>query len=395
MNHYQLPIVRDLFNALKRNLPVLQIITGPRQVGKSTAARQIAALWEGPVIHVSADSPVPPGPEWIRHHWYTMRKYYESSDSPLLILDEIQKVFGWSEEVKAQWDNDHRSGRNPSVLLLGSSALLIQQGLSESLTGRFQLHRMTHWQWRYTADAFGLSLDEWLYFGGYPGALLFRDDEKQWKGYVRDSLIETVLSRDVLQIHSISKPALLRNLFLLSASYPAQILSFNKMLGQLVNAGNTTTLSHYVQILEGAFLLTGLEQYKIGERPKRGSSPKLILWNNALITALSVKPYRTFTQDTELWGRIVENAVGAALLNGLAGFPHEVFYWRKGNDEVDFVVHTPEKIWAVEVKSSRPGSTRGLRLFLDLHPKAQPLIIGGNGMPLEEFFRSDPVELFQ
>ncbi len=242
--------------------------------------------------------------------------------------------------------------------------------------------------------AFGTALDDWLYFGGYPGAIALADDEMAWKQYVRDSLVETVLARDVLQMQAIAKPALLRHLFMLAAAYPAQILSYNKMLGQLVDAGNTTTLSHYVRLLEGAYLLSGLELFRIGERPKRGSSPKLILWNNALVTALSAYSRAGCREHPEFWGRLVENAVGAVLLSAFQGLTHEVYYWRRGDGEVDFIIHSPARTWAVEVKSSRTRNTNGLRAFLDLHPKARPFIVGASGMPLEEFFRTRPQEIF-
>jgi hypothetical protein len=390
--YYELGIVPTVLAALRGSKNLIQVITGPRQVGKSTAAKQIGSQWEGSVIFVSADSPLPPGPEWVRFHWETARK--EMPRDPLLIIDEIQKVNGWSETVKALWDEDQREGKKIRVLLLGSSSLLLRKGLSESLAGRFFLNRLGHWQYGDMKAAFGTSLDTWLYFGGYPGTVPFFENEERWKTYVRDSLIETVISRDVLQMQNIAKPALLRHLFMLAASYPARILSYNKMLGQLTDAGNTTTLAHYVRILESAFLLSGLEQFKMGERPKRGSSPKLVLWNNALVNALSMYPYRSHREQPEYWGRLVENGVGAALLNEFRGLPYELYYWRNGEFEVDYVLHAPAKTWAIEVKSSRMKKPEGLSRFLSLYPAASPMIIGGSGMPLEEFFATSKRDIF-
>jgi uncharacterized protein len=389
---FELPHVETVRAALQNDHKLLQIIIGPRQVGKSTIARQIAAAWEGDVVSASADDPLPPGPEWVQHHWERARA--ARNTAPLLILDEIQKVRSWSETVKALWDEDIRRGAPMHVLILGSSSLLIQRGLSESLSGRFLLHRVHHWSYGAMRAAFGLDLDRWIYAGGYPGSVPFLDQEETWKAYIRDSLVETVITRDVLQMQNVAKPALLRHLFLLSAAYPAQILSYNKMLGQLTDAGNTTTLAHYVRLLETAFLLSGLEQYKIGGRPKRGSSPKLVLRNNALVSALSLESCADMRANPELWGRLVENAVGATLLNQLQGLPYEVYYWRKAPSEVDFVVHTARGTWAVEVKSSRSRGASGLRSFLGLHPRARPLIVGGSGMELEEFFLTPMVELF-
>jgi uncharacterized protein len=371
---------------------LIQIITGPRQIGKSTAAAQIEKKWKGEVVFVSADSPLPPGPEWIRHHWERAQSL--KSENRLLIIDEIQKVDGWSETIKSLWDEDKRSGSVISILLLGSSSLLIQKGLSESLSGRFFLHRMNHWQYHEASAAFNLSLSEWIYYGGYPGSYSFLNDEYMWKTYIRDSLIETVLTRDVLNMQNITKPALLRHLFMLSTAYPAQILSYNKMLGQLTNAGNTTTLAHYVHILESAYLLSGLELFKIGERPKRGSSPKLILWNNALVNALSPVSFDAARSNPEQWGRLVENAVGASLLNEFRGLPYKLYYWRKNDMEVDFVLHTPFDTWAIEVKSSRGSPPKGLQHFTKLYPKAKPVLIGGSGISLEEFFITPKRDLF-
>jgi hypothetical protein len=245
------------------------------------------------------------------------------------------------------------------------------------------------------AQAFGATLQQWLHFGGYPGAWpLIENSEQLWLQYVRDSLIETVLTKDVLQLQTVAKPALLRHLFYLSCSHPAQIFSYNKMLGQLQEAGNTTTLSHYVQLLESAFLLSGLEACRPDRQTRRGSSPKLILWNNACITAGQGIGFAQSSADPEWWGHLVENAVGAHLLNGLSGGPHTLQYWRERDAEIDFLVSTARKRWAIEVKSGRARGMRGLQKFCSKCPDAQPVILGGNGMPLEEFFRTDPREMF-
>jgi uncharacterized protein len=388
---YELHSLSELFAALTHAKNLIQILTGPRQVGKSTVAMQLMDKWEGNVRYASADLPIPPGAEWIAHQWNLART---AGEKPLLIIDEVQKVSGWSEAVKSLWDEDRRQNHDVRVLLLGSSALLMQKGLSDSLTGRFFLHRLRHWQYGDMSRAFAVPLEGWLYFGGYPGAVSFLDNEGLWRSYVRDSLIETVIARDVLQMERIAKPALLRHLFMLSTAYPAQILSYNKMLGQLTDAGNTTTLAHYVQVLHSAFLLSGLELFKVGQRPKRGSSPKLILWNSALVNAVSGYGYEATRNDPERWGRLVENAVGAALLNQLEGTAYELYYWREKDWEVDFVLHAPGHTWAIEVKSSRMKNAHGLRRFLDRYPDAQPFIVGGTGMPLEEFFGTPLTEVF-
>lgn len=391
MRTFQKGQVDQIASNIEKDMPVFQVITGPRQVGKTTAANQIIEKFQHESIYASADAPTPVGPEWIDSQWLLAERKVEATGKPvLLVLDEVQKATQWSEAVKAKWDQRKYDIR---LLILGSSALLIQKGLTESLAGRFFVNRFTHWSFDECAKAFGWNLNEWLYFGGYPGAAVFKEDLTQWKQYINDSLIETVLSKDVLQLHPITKPALMRNLFGLATTFPSQVLSYNKMLGQLQEAGNTTTLAHYLDILSTAFLASGLELFSKGHIRKRGSSPKLILWNNALINGISLKDYDQTFSDSSLWGRIVENAVGAHLLNKLSGSSVSITYWRKGNDEVDFVLNAGEQVIALEVKSGRPGRVSGLDAFRKQYPKAEAVIIGANGISLEEFFNSDPQQL--
>lgn len=381
------PIVDELATACRRATPLIQVIVGPRQVGKTTAAQQLVERLGWPHVAASADAPLPPGPEWIETQWQRARMLKPArGQRVLLVLDEAQKVFGWSEVVKRLWDEQQRERGAVLPVVLGSSALLVQQGATESLAGRFFLHRCPHWSWPECRAAFGWTLSDWLYFGGYPGAAGFTDDEALWKRYIADSLIETVISRDVLGLQPIMKPVLLRHLFALAAAYPAQMLSYNKMLGQLQDAGNTTTLAAYLRLLEKAFLASGLELFSRGQVRKRGSSPKLVLWNNALVNALSLRARQEAVADGGWWGRLVENAVGAHLLNGLQGPDWNVSYWREGDREVDFVVAHGSRVWAIEVKSGRPGKLSGIEAFRNRYPKATVWLIGAGGIGLEEFF---------
>jgi predicted AAA+ superfamily ATPase len=388
---YERPVVDAVLRVIRRGPPLLQVLAGARQVGKTTAAVQLIEKLGMPNVFAAADTPLPPGPEWIETQWARARALTgERADSAVLVLDEIQKVRGWSEQVKRLWDEDRRRKQPLHVLLLGSSALLLQHGLSESLTGRFFLHRCPHWSWPECRQAFGWDLDRWLYFGGYPGAAPFADRPSEWRQYVADSLIETVLARDVLQLQAVAKPALLRHLFALAAAFPAQILSYNKMLGQLQDAGNTTTLAHYLRLLETAFLVSGLELFSRGQQRKRGSSPKLVLWNQALINALAPAPFEVARADAGWWGRLVENAVGAHLLNHLPAPEWGVTYWRRGAAEVDYVVERGRTVWGLEVKSGRPRPGSGLSAFRLTYRKAHARIIGSDGIPIEEFLASDP-----
>ena len=383
---FERAIVTQLEKSLRSSAPLIQVVIGPRQVGKTTAAEQVVSRLGWPTVFESADAPLPHSADWIETHWNRARLLAKSK-RVILIIDEIQKVKGWSEVVKRLWDQEKRTKGLVRPLLLGSSALLLQHGLTESLSGRFMLHRFPHWSADECSEAFGWNLEQWFYFGGYPGAAAFVKNENTWKRYILDSLIETVIARDVLQLQTVTKPALLRQLFALGATYPAQILSYNKMLGQLNDAGNTTTLAHYLNLLETAFLISGLELFSKGKPRKRGSSPKFVLWNNALINAPSLKSFRQVKADPTWRGRLVENAVGAKLLNELQGLPWTISYWRDGNHEVDYVVTSASAILGIEVKSGRSGKQTGMIAFKKAYPSAKTLLVGEGGVPLDEFFQ--------
>lgn len=382
-------VVPLLIKRLAERRPRLQIVTGPRQVGKTTALEQVRRRWKGPSLYFSADGQTPASAAWIHAQWAGAR--FEASRKKkrvLLVLDEIQKINDWADAIKALEDGG-RKERYPVVpVILGSSSLHIQKGAQESLAGRFELVFCPHWSWAECKAAFAWTLDQWLYFGGYPGAASYIRDNDRWRHYVTSSLIETVLGRDVLQLATIAKPALLRQLFMLAAQTPARILSFNKMLGQMQDAGNTVTLSHYLQTLGDAFLVSGLQNFSESAIRRRASSPKLIVWNNALMTALSTFSLHDIKGPGEERGWWVENAVGAALLNELAAPLYTIYYWRERDYEVDFIIRRGSSLWAIEVKSGRRSrsSKRGLDVFMSRHPQAVPLIIGEAGIPLETFF---------
>jgi predicted AAA+ superfamily ATPase len=344
-------------------------------------------------VQASADQPLPPGPEWVETHWDRARRAASPGARPvLLVLDEAQKVRGWSEAVKALLDEDRRRRRDIRPLLLGSSALLVQRGLTESLAGRFLLHRCPHWSLAECEAAFGWDLDRWVFFGGYPGAARLCDDEEAWRRYVADSLVEPAIARDVLSLQPVAKPSLLRHLFAMAAQHPCEILSYTKMLGTLQDAGNTVTLAHYLRLLEASFLVSGLE--RVAARPRlRGSSPKLVLWNNALVSALAGLGFGEARDEPSFWGRLVENAFGAHLLNALSPPRFAVGYWRERDDEVDFVVDAGRKRVGIEVKSARAGRRAGLEAFRARFASARTLLVGSGGVPLEEAFRTEPTEL--
>lgn len=314
--------------------------------------------------------------------------HLRDTDGALLVLDEVQKVAGWSEVVKRLWDEDNNKGLPLRILILGSAPLLIHKGLTESLAGRFEIIRVTHWSFDKMEQAFGWDLETFLYFGGYPGTAQLIQDRDRWASYIKDSLIETTLSRDILLLTRVDKPALLRRLFQLGCDYSGQILSFQKMLGQLQDAGNTVTLAHYLNLLNGAGMLTGLSKFSGKRVRQRASSPKLLVLNTALITAQSPYSFEEARRDREFWGRLAESAVGGHLVNSSAGTGIEVFYWLERNREVDFVLRLGELVTAIEVKTSRSRTTlHGLDEFAKKFRPHRKLLVGGQGIPLEEFLK--------
>lgn len=371
----------------------IQVLTGPRQVGKTTLVQQVAADSGLAHRYASADEPTLRGGEWMEQQWDAARLAARDAgrDGALLVLDEVQKIPDWSQTVKRLWDAD-TAGRVPlKVVLLGSAPLLIQSGLTESLAGRFEVLHLPHWSYAEMHAAFGWSLDPYLFYGGYPGAAPLIVEPGRWARYIKDALIETTISRDVLLLTRVDKPALLRRLFELGCAYSGQVLSYQKMLGQLQDAGNTTTLAHYLELLAGAGTVCGLQKFAGAQVRQRGSSPKLQVLNSALIGAQSGMTLAEARADPAFWGRIVESAAGAHLANAAAAGECELFYWRDRNREVDFVVRAGRTVTAIEVKSGRSRDTLpGMEAFSAAFKPKRKLLVGGDGIALEEFL-SQPV----
>jgi len=384
------PFKRPLFSGLLKRVQekrrFIQVLAGPRQVGKTTLARQVMKESGLPSQYVSADEPTLQDRTWLNQQWDIARMKISANKPALLIIDEIQKISGWSETVKRLWDEDTANNLPLRVLLLGSSPLLIQKGLTESLAGRFEIIHITHWDFNEMQTCFGFTLDQYIYFGGYPGAASLVSEPQRWSQYILDSLIETTISRDILLLTRIDKPALLRRLFHLGCQYSGQVLSYQKMVGQLQDAGNTTTLAHYLDLLAGAGLLTGLHKFSGKHVRQRGSSPKLLALNTGLISALSGLTYKQASSDREFWGRLTESAVGAHLVNSSRGKALDVYYWLNRNREVDFVLSSAKQIVAIEVKSGAHKYTvKSLEDFCKEFKVKRKFLVGGQGIPLEEF----------
>lgn len=386
---YKRPQFKIVLDRILQPRRFIEVLTGPRQSGKTTLIGQVLRELPTASRYASADAQEAHASAWLEQQWTAARTELASAPGPglVLVLDEIQKVPAWSEIVKKLWDEDTRAGIDLRVVLLGSSSLLLQRGLTESLTGRFEILRLTHWTYPEMREAFGFDLDAHVYFGGYPGAAPLAAEERRWRDYVRDSIVETTVSRDVLMMSRVDKPALLRQLFELGTFYSGRVLSFNKMLGQLRDAGNTTTLSHYLELLDAAGLLTGLQKHSAVPVRRRASSPKLQVLNTALMSVVGGSGFGEVRRDPAAWGRLVESAVGAHLLATAPGDEIRVGYWREGQREVDFVLEQGGRVAAIEVKSGRArDGVPGIGAFLKAHPKAKAHLVGGDGLRLEEFF---------
>jgi predicted AAA+ superfamily ATPase len=395
MDNYKRPVFETLLKRVLEKRHFIQILSGPRQVGKTTLARQVIEKCGISSQYVSADEPTLQDRTWLNQQWDIARTKTFSKNGyhpALLIIDEVQKITGWSETVKKLWDEDTVNKTPLKVMILGSSPLLVQKGLTESLAGRFELIPITHWSYNEMKKCFGFTLEQYIYFGCYPGAATLVNDHKRWVNYIVDSLIETTISRDVLLMSRIDKPALLRRLFHLGCEYSGQIVSYQKMIGQLQDAGNTTTLAHYLDLLNGAGLLRGLPKYAGQTVRQRASSPKLLVLNTALMTALSNQPFTEVQSDRNYWGRLVESAVGAHLVNDAKSKHIEIFYWLNRNREVDFVLRLGKSLTAIEVKSTAKSHTLpGTEAFCKMFPVKRQLLVGGQGISLEEFLTT-PVE---
>lgn len=391
MSAFRRPQAAELARRLDEPRRHLQVVTGARQVGKTTLVQQVTEDLRRPVRFVSADEPTMRDTAWLRQQWDAARLEAGPAGG-VLVVDEVQKVESWSETVKHLWDEDTRERRPLRVVLLGSAPLLIERGLTESLAGRFETLHLPHWSWTEMRDAFDFSLDEYLYFGGFPGAAPLVGEPMRWRRYVMDSLVETSIARDVLLLSRVDKPALLRRLFELGCRYSGQVLSYTKMVGQLQDAGNTTTLAHYLDLLAAAGMLTGLQKFAGQAVRQRASSPKLQVLNTALMTAVAGLAPDEARADLPFYGRLVESAVGAHLANAAQRGDIELFYWRDRNREVDFVVRAGKRLVAVEVKSGRRRDVLpGMDAFAATFRPDRTLLIGGDGIPLGDFL-SRPVE---
>lgn len=383
---FERKIVSTILKRLGESRKRIQVIAGPRQVGKTFAIEQALRQHTGTFDYRLAEGLDLNPAAWLETEWNAARLKAKASDNHVLVIDEIQKINGWPEIVKRLWDEDTFARIPLKIVLLGSSRLLLEKGLAESLAGRFEIIEAAHWSFSEMRSAFGYGLTDYLLFGNYPGAADLKGDESRWRAYLRDAIIEPSISKDILMLASVAKPALLRQVFTLGCIYSGKILSYQKMLGQLQDAGNTTTLAHYLRLLNEAGLLCGLEKFFEEVARTKASSPKLAVRNIGLMTALLPYSHAELQAHKDLWGHVVESAVGAHLLTTARPDNVEVLYWNVGAKEVDYVLRKGDHLAALEVKSAKADRLSGLKEFKAKYPRTKTYLIGGQGMPLEEFF---------
>lgn len=374
----------------------IQVVMGPRQIGKSTVVKQVVQDIAEPYQFFSADNIPASNSNWLSNCWSAARSLMTNQglDSMIIIIDEIQKIANWSEAVKKEWDDDSFNNRNIKLLLLGSSRVLLEKGLADSLAGRFEEIRMSHWSFSEMYDCFGFSLDEYLFYGGYPGAAPLIKEPDRFEQYIQSAIVDATINKDILMNTPISKPALLRQTFELGAAYSGSLLSLTKMLGALQDAGNTSTIAGYLNLLGESGLLTGLQKFSVDMARRKASIPKLQVFNNALNTIYSPLSLNKAVMDRKTWGHILESGIGAFIINEAFTKRFEVFYWRDRNDEVDFVLRKKNSVVAIEVKSNAEKRTEGLDKFKEMFNPTAAFIVGDSGIKASDFLSMDLRSLF-
>lgn len=383
-------------NRLEEQRRFIQVVMGARQIGKSTVVKQVLKDLDAPYQFFSADNVPATNSNWISDCWDAVRSLKKSNGwgSVILVIDEIQKIANWSEAVKKEWDDDTFHDCDIKVLLLGSSRVLLEKGLSESLAGRFEEIRMSHWSYPEMKECFGFSLDKYLFYGGYPGAASLIDDDDRFQQYIQSSIIDATINKDILMDTPIGKPALLRQAFELGAAYSGELLSLTKMLGALQDAGNTSTLAGYINLLDESGLLCGIQKFGMDMARRKASVPKFQVYNNALKTVYNTSTFENSILDRKVWGHIFESGIGAYIVSQAFVHRFEVFYWRERNYEVDFVLRKRGSSVAIEVKSNAEKRTDGLERFRQLFNPQSSFIVGDGGINAEEFLTMDISKLF-
>ena len=392
---YHRPQYQIIKNRIEEPRKFIQVIMGPRQVGKTTVIRQVLNDLNHPYAFFSADNIPVSQKAWLSECWEAARMKMKSQclNDIVLIIDEVQKIAEWSEAVKKEWDYDSWHGLNIKLILLGSSRVMLEKGLADSLMGRYEEIRMGHWSFNELSDAFGISLEDYIYYGSYPGAATLIKDPERWQAYISGAIVDATINKDILIDSPVGKPTLLRQTFELGASYSGEILSLTKMVGALQDTGNTTTISGYLNLLKDSGLIAGLQKYANDEARKRASIPKLQVFNNALKTITLPYSRKTVRSSPMIWGRVFESAIGAHIINYGFTSRYETGYWRDGKYEVDFVIKYKDRIAGIEVKSNNKSTTGGLEEFRRRFNPYRTLVVGDGGLMPVDFLSMNPLEL--
>ncbi len=369
--------VNTLSERFKDSAPLIHVVLGPRQVGKTTGILQFLETYRGEHHYISADAVLTAGHDWVLQQWQTaLLKGHHA----LLVIDEIQKISNWAEIIKKLWDDQKLKQTQIKLLLSGSSSLSLQRGMTESLAGRLEVIYVPHWDYHESNQLRALSLEDYLRYGGYPKSYDFLEDKDRWHQYVKSSVIDRVIDKDILQYAQVKNPALFRQAFELICCYPSQEISYRKLLGQLQDKGNTDLIKHYLALFEDGFLIKALQKYHNQEFKVKSSSPKII--------PLAPCFYHLFSAKEEKMTFVFESTVGAKL----SQIASKLYYWRDDTHEVDFVMLWRNKLIAIEVKSGKSRKRSGLEKFLTLFSEAIPIIISRDNY---EIFIQDPVGFFE
>jgi predicted AAA+ superfamily ATPase len=358
----------------------IQVVTGPRQVGKTTLLLEIAGELGPGALYAAADGPEAALPGFWERLWADAETRARQH-ATVLLIDEIHLLPGWAPRLKARWDHARRLHLPLHVVVTGSSALRVGAGSRESLAGRFERLTLSHWPAAALAETFGLTPSDAavlsVQYGGYPGALAYREDPARWRAYVRDAIIEPAIGRDILAGGVVRKPGLLRQVFAVAVTSPVQIVSLKKIQGQLHDRGALETVAQYLDLLADAYLVAAIEKYAGRLSRRRAAPPKLIALNNGILSAMHPDGPPGPDREPARFGAWVENACVAAAINT----GQQVTYWREEPLEVDAIYEGSWGAWAMEVKSGafEPSDLRGLLEFCRRHPRFRPLVVTAPG----------------
>lgn len=355
---------------------LIQLLAGPRQVGKTTLLMELRERLGQAALYAAADGPEAALPGFWERLWAEAARVSRAGRA-VLLLDEIQHLPDWASRLKGEWDRVRRQGLPVHVIATGSSALHLGRGSRESLAGRFERLTLSHWSARALAETFHIPLEEAtqavVATGSYPGTFRLRNDSPRWTAYLRDAIVEPAIGRDILALALVRKPALLRQVFAFCASSPAEIVSLQKIQGQLQDAGALETVAHYLHLLKEAFLVAPLEKHTTRPGRRRAAPPKLVTLNNALLAAADLRGVPDPSTEPARFGAWVENACLAFAWNR----GQRVTYWREEPLEVDAVLEGSWGRWAIEITTGAVslGELRGLAEFTRRHPRYRPLLL--------------------